>query len=575
MSKIRYEQTINTSHISHIHDGVNGVRLHYDVDLHSQPKTFDNVRMTKIKIIGDSGTIDYLEHGCGFTPIVRCLVDGKKVKIHINIDATTGTIAWRSDTYFTEGSNAHIVVYGMFSEYIVDDTVKDYSQYWCGYEWNANDSDPALTRITGEGMEDYFLRGGGDVLKGMLFEYVALNPVTKEEVVVPIDDPTEYENYRYGQHGDLFAKMKHQLYYRVERDGDIRRKKISIYPLEGFTPYHSNDYIVYIGLYEASCDNERTKIYSRVTPESEYETHIGGNKDGRFTEKLFNMPATDMNTQTFSNLAHSKGEGYDVMDYMTWLMLCDLFITEYGTRDCQSSVLSLDSNGYSRGGLGNGCTNVSYWANYNDYNPVVGLGSTDSLGKGSGEVLLKECVEGTLTPKNGVYANRFYGIENPFGHIFKLLTGIHAITKQAKDESGVYIDAFESFNIYVCDNPEMFFVNKNRDNANENEQESIGYLFEGTGATANGWTKDVTFGRFGGLIGNCVGASNKTYFCDYTYSNYGKGGYFSNLRWSAFGGNSTWNKECGLFAFHTHNTWASKNKYFGTRLCYFAKNTLK
>ena len=572
MSKLRYEQTQDTSHISHSHDGLSGVRLQYDVDLHSQPRTLDNARAAKVRIMGKQGTIDYLEHGCGLTPIVKCYVGGKEVKIRVNIDRTTGFVTWSSEQEFTRADEAYLVIYGLATEYVIDDDAPeiDLTEYWCGYEWNVNDSDPSVKRITGKGLEDFFLREGGGILKGKLFKYVAVNPSTKEEVEVPIDDAEAYENYRYGQYGDLFAKMRGQLYYKVEKEGDIRRKKLSRYQLPGFKPYHSNDYIVYIGLYEASCNNDRTKIYSRVTPQSEYATHLGGNittaQSGNYpVERFHNTPATYLYTSQFSDVAHSKGEGYDIMDYMTWLMLSDLFMAEFGTRNSQDTVLSADINGYSRGGLGIGCINVSNWTSYNNFNPIAELGCTDILGSGYGQRLIPACSNG-VEPANAVYANRFYGIENPFGHIFKLLTGLHVITKAGEGQT--YI----SRNMYICDNPYAFFDVVNRDNATDDVEVQFhsGYDFEGNAPiNKNGYVKDVVMGTYGSMLASENGASTSTYFCDYLYTNYSESQFTSSLRWSAFGGNSSYGLYAGFFYLDSHYVWSGAISHYGTRLCFY------
>ena len=576
MSKIRYKQTKDTSHISHVHDGTSGCRIDYIKALHTQPLALDNAHQCVIRIVGTSGEVDYLEHGCGMDPIVRCYVGGKETYLKIEIDNTMGLVRWYSDKEFTVGDDARLVIFGMLTEYIVDDTEGPnipLDRYWCGYEWNINDSDPSVTRITGEGMEEYFLRDGGGILKGTLFEYVAVDPTTKKEVIVPIDDPVDYENYRYGQHGDLFAKMKGQLYYKVERDGDIRRKKLSRYPLAGFKPYHKNDYIVYIGLYEASCNNERTKIYSRVTPESEYSTHLGGSYSMATSgehdiNKFHNTPATYLSTSKFSDLAHSKGDGYDIMDYMTWLMLSDLFMAEFGTRNSQLSIQSNDSEGYSRGGLGNGCTNVSNWEAYNNSNPFAELGCTDTHGSRCGQSLVPACASLGLEPANDVYANRFYGIENPFGHIFKLLTGIHFITK------GNTTDSFEYYKTFICDDPDKFMVNANRDNGTDDieVQFEAGYNYEGEKAHSNGYIKDVIFGDYGSMIPSVVGGGSNIYFADYNYSNYGTGYFFSGLRWSPFGGISYYGSYAGWFCVGSSNGWSISSQSCGARLCYYKQN---
>ena len=560
MSRLRYEQIKDVAHVSHIHDGLSGERINF-YDLINKPY-INNAKHYVADLVGGEGVVYKTTHECGFTPIVQCVVGGEVVDIAITVDEA-GDIYWEVNQEFTTTDDAKLYIYGS-EVYNSIDNIDDYAEYWCGYEWNVNDSDPTVTRITGNGLKDYYLRDGGGILKGTLFEYVARDPETGKEVVVPIDNPTEYENYRYGQYGDLFAKMKGQLYYKVEKEGDIRRKKLSRYPLSGFRPYHANDYIVYIGLYEASCDNARTKIYSRVTPASEYATHVGGNKDSSHTEKLYNMPATDLNTSTFSNIAHSKGEGYDIMDYMTWLMLSDLFMVEFGTRNSQATIQSADSNGYSRGGLGNSCTNVSNWELYNHYNPLAELGCTDSLGSGYGQRLIPACSNG-VEPANAVYANRFYGIENPFGHIFKLLTGLHIITKAGEGQT--YI----SRNMYICDNPYAFFDVANRDNATDDVEVQFhaGYDFEGNAPIGNGFIKDVVMGTYGSMLASANGASTSTYFCDYNYTNTDETQFTSSLRWSAFGGHSYVGSNAGFFYIHSGSGWAGEIVYCGSRLCFY------
>ena len=561
MSRLRYEQIKDVAHVSHVHDGLSGERINF-YDLVNKPY-INNAKHYVADLVGVEGVVYKTTHNCGFTPIVQCVVGGEVVDIAITVDEA-GDIYWEVNQEFTTTDDAKLYIYGS-EVYNSIDNIDDYAEYWCGYEWNVNDSDPSVTRITGNGLKDYYLRDGGGILKGTLFEYVARDAESGKEVVVPIDNPTEYENYRYGQYGDLFAKMKGQLYYKVEKEGDIRRKKLSRYPLSGFRPYHSNDYIVYIGLYEASCNNERTKIYSRVTPQSEYATHVGGDKNTNYTTKLYNMPATNINTPTFSNIAHSKGEGYDIMDYMTWLMLSDLFMAEFGTRDSQATIQSADSNGYSRGGLGNGCTNVSNWAGYNSSNPVSELGCTDSIGSGYGQRLIPACSNG-VTPANAVYANRFYGIENPFGHIYKFLTGLHIITKAGEGQT------YESRNMYICDNPEKFMVAENRDLATDDitTQFEAGYDFEGDAPILNNWyMKDVVMGTYGSMLASENGASSATYFCDCIHTNYGETQFTSSLRWAPFGGVSNSGSVAGLFCINSDSVWSTPYTRSGTRLCFY------
>lgn len=112
-----------------------------------------------------------------------------------------------------------------------------------------------------------------------------------------------------------------------------------------------------------------------------------------------------------------------------------LYAIEYANLYWQLPVNNnLDSQGYRQGGLGKGVTNitvVSDWEAFNQKYPITPNGYTDSLGNHSGEVRL----EGdSITAANDICANRYRGIENPFGDVWTNLDGI-GITRMT-DTSG-------------------------------------------------------------------------------------------------------------------------------------------
>ena len=101
---------------------------------------------------------------------------------------------------------------------------------------------------------------------------------------------------------------------------------------------------------------------------------------------------------------------------------------------------SLTAEGFRQGGLGSGCTTGAMNGVYS----FIPTGTTDSLGNGSGQV--------AYTASNGTtyYANRYRGIENPFGHTWKHCDDV--ITQIV--QSG-YRTA------YKCEDPSQFATNKN------------------------------------------------------------------------------------------------------------------
>jgi len=139
------------------------------------------------------------------------------------------------------------------------------------------------------------------------------------------------------------------------------------------------------------------------------------------TRSLLGRPATAISRTNFRAYARARAAGtkWNMYTYVAHKAITWLFVIEYATRNSQLAVNNaLTADGYRQGGLGNGVNNLvsATWNTYNTYYPFVPCGYTNSLGNGSGEVAFSMPPGyGTLT----VFANRYRGIENPFGHIWK------------------------------------------------------------------------------------------------------------------------------------------------------------
>jgi hypothetical protein len=108
----------------------------------------------------------------------------------------------------------------------------------------------------------------------------------------------------------------------------------------------------------------------------------------------------------------------------------------------------LTEEGYHQGGLGNGITNGTKKENGADRWAFVPTSTTNSLGNSSGQVqysYVNTDAEGTETQASQ-YANRYRGIENPFGHIWKNCCDIVVTGTDNK--------------IYVTNNKENFGIDK-------------------------------------------------------------------------------------------------------------------
>lgn len=132
-----------------------------------------------------------------------------------------------------------------------------------------------------------------------------------------------------------------------------------------------------------------------------------------------------------------------------------------------------------------------------DRQAFVPTGTTNSLGNSSGQVqysYVNTDAEGTETQASQ-YANRYRGIENPFGHVWKNCCDIVVTGTDNK--------------IYVTNNKENFGIDKS--------------LYEDSGlttiTTGNQWVKRITNNAAADLFCQEGGAGSTTYFCDYHWTN--------------------------------------------------------
>jgi hypothetical protein len=223
-----------------------------------------------------------------------------------------------------------------------------------------------------------------------------------------------------------------------------------------------------------------------------------------------------------------------------------LYLTEYANLNSQSLFnAQLDVNGYKQGGLGNGVTilPVDDAMQFNKKYPFIPCGYTDSLGNNSGEIPYDVDINGDGSKIAPVYANRFRGIENIFGHIFKFIDGFAGVS----NEDNEFIKA------YVSDNPANF-ANFNTNN----------YRFCGNIPYMEGFVKELMFGEYGEIVPVVFGGGSTVYFCDQFLTAYDN----PNERYLWVGGDSTSGTSVGLFYFL--NRFGGGNNSFvgGTRLCF-------
>ena len=417
-----------------------------------------------------------------------------------------------------------------------------YLEQQCAYgiEWNTAVSSAAATRI-----------GSTDLHKSLPIQSRLRGCLLDDDGnVVEYLNPTNWKAHTLdGSRGQVMVEIP-QHYRKFETVGTIRRCKISEYPLPG---YHSVPKM-YISAYEATVQRSTTKLCSVVNTDADYR---GGNNnsawDGTY-RTLLGRPATVLSRTNFRSYARKRKSStteWNCQDYNAYKAVFWLYYVEYANRNCQLAFnAEKDANGYAQGGLGNGITTVSSaaWNEYNSYYPFVPCGHTDELGNGSGEVAYEALKEdGSVWAT--VYANRYRGIENPFGHIWKWTDGINIKISPTEENGGD-----NTSKVYVADNP-----------ANYKDTGYDGYAVQGLEARTEGYVRQLVFGEQGDIMPAVVGGGSTTYWADYHYTNIPTS---EALRGVLFGGDASCGAVAGFGCAYSDHAPSDAAANVGSRLCF-------
>lgn len=192
-----------------------------------------------------------------------------------------------------------------------------------------------------------------------------------------------------------------------------------------------------------------------------------------------------------------------IMGYLLLKAIALLYIVEYANMNGQLNVNDqLTAEGYKQGGLGTGATDGAISVNGASVYSVFTCGCTDSLGNGSGQITQQFSntdAEGTVTSTVTRKANRYRGIENPFGHVFKNTIDVIVHYNAETKVNDVY---------YTEDRTKFSNTLSN-------------YEFKCSTVTVNNWYKDLQYTpQFELFVAPGTGTHNQSssYFTDYTYS---------------------------------------------------------
>lgn len=333
-------------------------------------------------------------------------------------------------------------------------------------------------------------------------------------------------------------------WYKIYIQGTKFRVMLSAMPLPGYN--HIDKF--YISTTEARISRSNLILFSSYGVGSSDTNVRGGDNtaewDGTY-RSLLGFPVTNLTRDQFRQAARKRGSGWEMYTYNAHKTLFWLFAVEYATLDSQKPFnAQKDANGFAQGGLGPGPTQMTDWTNFNNTNPLIPCGYTNEFGNGSGEkaYVVKNASGGTHAT---LMANRYRGIENPFGHIWKYTDG--ANIQVTTGDSGLSI-------LWTTDDPSNF-----------SDTSYTGYNKKGNICRTNGYAKKMLLGEDGDIVATEIGGSSSTYWCDYYYT------YTSANRMQVVlvGGHAGNGSNAGLAYVRTGDAPSDAYRNIGSRLCFF------
>lgn len=402
---------------------------------------------------------------------------------------------------------------------------------WYGVSWSETSSNPDCTRIGN--MDMHRSLPIQSMMKGYLY-FKDGNPLYR---MLKLNDSwTKCENYSAGGWRDVDTLLE---------DNNIN----VMIKIPEF--WWIDDYI-------ESTETHNLKICPHAKPGwhhhkeayvSAYEGYIDGNYYRSSKNKI---PSVNFTRSTVRPKARANGLGnsWNIYTYNEHRAICHLFLIEYATRNSQKAVnTALTVEGFRQGGLGSGCTTGEVTINGATTYSFIPTGSSDSLGSGSGEVTVtiqQTDSSGSNTTTTTRKCNRYRGIENPFGHVWK----------HTDDVISVYISDYGARFWYKCDSPDHFGDSISNDNPY--------YKNIAANAVVTGYkTKIVTTSTCDFFALSCNNGSETTYWCDYNWDNTD-----SSLHCLLIGGRSVSGGWAGLFSLYSIDGVGGYGASIGSRLTY-------
>lgn len=353
---------------------------------------------------------------------------------------------------------------------------------WYGVSWSETSSNPDCTRIGNMDMHRTL------PIQSMMkpFAFNCGQPHFKDQYV-PVK-----ENFTSGQ----YSHNVNDSLSQATNDVNIMIKIPEFWYTDDYD-FNTKTHNLKICQHAKSGWNHHKEAYV-----SAYELY---NLNGRAISKRENIPTvnfTRANGRTWARANGFDGEAkWNLYTYEEHRAICHLFLVEYATRNSQKAVnTTLTVEGFRQGGLGSGCTTGTATINGATTYSFIPTGSSDSLGSGSGEVTVtiqQTDSSGHNTSTITRKCNRYRGIENPFGHVWK----------HTDDVISIYGGDYRTW--YKSIKPEQFANNKN-----------TSYKPLTTATVVTGYKTEIratpTCDFFAAA---CTNGSESTYWCDYNWDN--------------------------------------------------------
>lgn len=402
---------------------------------------------------------------------------------------------------------------------------------WYGVSWSETSSSPDCTRIGNMDMHRSL------PIQSMMKPFDITNiKDTVPEIILPIDDQFQKTSY---------ANANNNQWSIVSTDSDNIMIRIPEF-------WYTDEYVPKSNTHNLKiCPHAKPGWYHhKEAYVSAYELCETSPSSRKVCSAKGLIPLVGRTREVLRKAV--RGIGFDgeakwnLYTYEEHRAICHLFLVEYATRNSQKAVnTELTPEGFRQGGLGSGCTTGTATINGAQTWSFIPTGSSDSLGSGSGEVTVtiqQTDSSGSNTSTITRKCNRYRGIENPFGHIWKY----------ADDVISVYGNGYRTW--YKSVKPNQFATNKN-----------TSYKpFCASTIVSSGCKTEIKATPTCDFFAISVsGGSETTYWCDYNWDNTD-----TSEHCQLIGGSSGDGGAAGLFGLNSATGVGSSFAYLGSRLTY-------